>query len=296
MTNSDTKKLRGFTLIELLVVIAIIAILAAMLLPALSKAKKSAILVQDKNNAHQQLVAFTMYAGENRDLLPDGANGYWAWDMDTYLANQMIAYGTTPKTWYDPGTAPKFGPLDWFGDQSFSRGDGREYVDAQGDPALWCFEASPNGIFPTWPDPSATFGSNGIRVVGYALTFYGTAMYSNTAYAYFMTNENIKVSETSVLSAAGASYQLGPVAKRVVVACATLNNSSSGTNYAKYNWTDIDGGYKFDGATKGHISAHMKTATLPDGANLGMLDGHVEWRPLNQMIDRTPPGGPYFYW
>jgi prepilin-type N-terminal cleavage/methylation domain-containing protein len=62
----------GFTLIELLVVIAIIAILAAMLLPALSRAKCRAQSVQCMNNSRQLMYAWRMYAEENRDLLPFG--------------------------------------------------------------------------------------------------------------------------------------------------------------------------------------------------------------------------------
>jgi prepilin-type N-terminal cleavage/methylation domain-containing protein len=57
----------GFTLIELLVVIAIIAILAAMLLPALSRAKTQAQGVQCMNNGNQLTKAWTMYAGDNND-------------------------------------------------------------------------------------------------------------------------------------------------------------------------------------------------------------------------------------
>src|ERR1700722_13356414 len=82
----------GFTLVELLVVIAIIAILAALLLPALAKAKEKGRQAVCFNNVSQQSLAVILYADENRDVLPPTAyndvNGDevdWPSLLDQYL-------------------------------------------------------------------------------------------------------------------------------------------------------------------------------------------------------------------
>jgi prepilin-type N-terminal cleavage/methylation domain-containing protein len=83
-------KKQGFTLIELLVVIAIVSILAALLLPALAKAKEKAHSAQCVGNLRQWGLAYRMYADDNNDFLPRRGQGV-----------QTLAQINRPDDWFN---------------------------------------------------------------------------------------------------------------------------------------------------------------------------------------------------
>jgi prepilin-type N-terminal cleavage/methylation domain-containing protein len=117
------KRRSAFTLIELLVVIAIIAILAAMLLPALAAAKQKAWKIRCTSNLHQISLAMKMFASDNGELYPESGNDiHWGTiDLVTKKASwmeQIVSYAGNTNVYNCPGNVQlpvnMQGPFDYF--------------------------------------------------------------------------------------------------------------------------------------------------------------------------------------
>jgi prepilin-type N-terminal cleavage/methylation domain-containing protein len=252
----------AFTLVELLVVIAIIGILAALLLPVLSRAKDRARRVACLSNIRNLNLMFISYARDNNDRLPKwpgdvgwgpGFPGIW-----TPMAKQMGLSRMKAEAFFDPGMRP----WRYYEKvvQDFYTNVLRVYTDPLGDPVKIGYVPTYNvmpGLENTFPDMNWTIVPQPVQV------------------------------GAMVLAATNAS-------ERVLTAGMITPNGPDGfcNGLIAFPAQFTNGHWE---APIGPVNHPTGNSKIPAGENLGMLDGSAKWRNFKEMRQRqmgffTPQG------
>lgn len=277
--RAQMKRRWGFTLIELLVVIAIIAILLAVIVPALGKAKELVKKTICKNNIRNQCVGTTLYAEGNNGWVPTFPAGGWFWDT---------AFATTNEISRESGIDYKsyFCPMN--------------RIKTPEDARFWQFS-----LFPDTPKvltPQQHRDETKISLVDQQNREFRVM-------SYFYMFDKIRSDGSSRLP---ANLDTGEKATWIRKLTDLKNASStvmimdaviSAANDT--NFTEVQGGsmtkYELFDSTN-HLTRRafpppaLSSHLIPDGGNIGYGDGHVEWKEFEKMLHRLSWGGPWFWW
>ena len=254
------KDSRGFTLIELLVVISIIALLLAILMPALGVVKERARRVACASNLKQIGLSLNIYATSHDSKLPLNHHNGWLWDVSYAASDVILESGGDRKVFYCPTDKSKK-PEDDF---------------------IWRYTEGGNPANFQKDEPTDLVArQNNYRVMGY---FWMLETVQGRGQVYVpQGGEHVDwISKTTCVRPADKS-----------MATDAILSDSANPDVANFS---VKGG---SFAARGVMDEtnHMNTKKgLPHGSNEVFVDGHVEWLGFDEEKVRWGSWGIFHWW
>lgn len=308
-------KRKGFTLIELLVVIAVIALLMAIIMPALGKAKLYAQRIVCSNRVRQQALGTMLYANENDSYVPNplpytlnGGNlaieGAWFWDISFWFTNELCEYAGFEKADTTLFTCPS------------------NKMRKPNDSLWWQFGwvgSNPPLRGPS-PQPLAD-ESNADQRASYRVAPYiyfmdryvreydnGRSRYDPHAAAPLLSNTTISGPPMEDLVVRRLSNTRAAGSKKLIMDAIISNNSdwefSGLTNGGIWDLSDSTLTDDTNHLTRSEVSLGGNRGRKPLGANIAFADGHADWQPTGnyagaeqfEYITHKYTLGQWFWW